>query len=151
MFLGIYTFFSRLSNPLAHNCLQRFLMSVCISVILVVTSLFWFYLFGASYLLMSLNKGLSVWSFQRTCSSLLVFLVSISHISALVFIIFFLALTSGFIFLLWCIAGEIGALPLWGKPLSFPPLQLLTCECAVLCYFSPVVLAHRWHCCWNCS
>ena len=39
MFLGIYTFFSRLSNLLAHNCLQQFLMSVCISVILVVTSL----------------------------------------------------------------------------------------------------------------
>ena len=117
--------------------------------IIVHTSLLWFYfcdigcnfsfliLFGTSYLLMSLNKAvLSVLSFQRTGSSLLIFLVSISYISALIFIIFSLVLTSGFIFLLWCIVGEIGALPLWEKPLSFPPLQLFTCEYCVTFHLS---------------
>ena len=50
-----------------------------------------------------------------------------------------------------CEVGRIGALPLWEKSLSCPPLELFTCECALLCLFSPVVLAHRLHCCWHCS
>lgn len=33
---------------------------------------------------------------------------------------------------LWCKVGGIGALPLGQKLLSFPPLELLSCECAVL-------------------
>ena len=34
--------------------------------------------------------------------------------------------------------GRIGALPLGKKPLSIPPLELFTCEHALLCHLSPL-------------
>ena len=40
---------------------------------------------------------------------------------------------------LQCEVGGIGALPLGGKPLSIPPLELFTCGCALLCHLSPIV------------
>lgn len=39
---------------------------------------------------------------------------------------------------LWCRIGGIGALPLGEKLLSTPPVELILCECALLCPLSPL-------------
>ena len=39
---------------------------------------------------------------------------------------------------LWYKIGRIEALPLGEKPLSIPPLQVFTCQCALLCPLLPV-------------
>ena len=43
---------------------------------------------------------------------------------------------------LQCEVGRIGALPLEKKSLSIPSLELFTCECILLCHFSPIVLTN---------
>ena len=49
-----------------------------------------------------------------------------------------------------CEVGRI-SLPPGEKPLSIPPLEEFTCDCALLCHLPPTVRAHRVHCCWPCS
>ena len=44
-----------------------------------------------------------------------------------------------------CEGGRSGALPLGGKPLSIPPLELVTYGCPLLCHLSTVVQALRLH------
>lgn len=47
---------------------------------------------------------------------------------------------------LLCEVGGIAALPLGEEPLSIPPLELFTCECALLYYLSPVLWGQKEHC-----
>ena len=44
---------------------------------------------------------------------------------------------------LWWEVDGTEALPLEEKPLSIPPLELLTCEHALLHHLSPTVRAHK--------
>ena len=52
---------------------------------------------------------------------------------------------------LWCKVDRTVAFPLGGKSLNFPPLELLTCECPLLCLLLPVVCAKKVHSCLHCS
>ena len=40
--------------------------------------------------------------------------------------------------------------PTGRKVTEFSPLELFTCVCVLLCHFSPLVLTHKLHYCWNC-
>ena len=51
---------------------------------------------------------------------------------------------------LWCEVGRTGALPLRKEPLSLLPPELSTGKCTLWRCLSPVVRAHKVHCCWHC-
>ena len=54
------------------------------------------------------------------------------------------------IYYLQCKVSRIGALSLGEEPLNIHPLELPPCEGALLCHLSPIVQAHKVHCCWHC-
>ena len=49
-----------------------------------------------------------------------------------------------------CEIGGTGACLVGEEPLSIPPQELSTRECALWCCLSPVVWAQKVHCCWHC-
>ena len=96
---------SRFSILLVYSC--KSLWILCISVVSIVTSPFSFLMLSiwvlSLFFLLSLAKGLSIlfiFSKNQLLVSLIfaiVFFVSVSFISALIFMIFFLLLTLGFV------------------------------------------------------